>query len=101
MQFLDGTTALGTVTISGRSASLAVSKLAVGAHSITAVYSGDTNTAASTSAVLTQTVMGTVADVQRIINEALGGAPVESDLNSDGTINVVDIEIVINAVLGM
>ena len=56
VQFLDGATALGTVTINGGAASLSLTTLAVGAHSITAVYSGDTNDAASTSAVLPQTV---------------------------------------------
>jgi hypothetical protein len=56
VQFLNGSTALGTVTISGGAAGLSMSSLSVGAHSITAVYSGDGNDAASTSAVLTQTV---------------------------------------------
>jgi N-acetylneuraminic acid mutarotase len=56
MQFLDGTTSLGTATIAGGSASLATSTLAVGAHSITAVYTGDANDATSTSTALTQTI---------------------------------------------
>jgi N-acetylneuraminic acid mutarotase len=56
VQFLNGSTALGTVTISGGAAALSISTLSVGAHSLTAVYSGDANDAASTSATLTQTV---------------------------------------------
>ena len=56
VQFLDGTTSLGTVTVTGGSASLAISTLAVGAHSITAVYSGDANHTTGTSAALAQTV---------------------------------------------
>ncbi len=41
VQFLDGTTALGTGTVTGGAASLSVSSLAVGAHSITAAYAGN------------------------------------------------------------
>jgi hypothetical protein len=41
-----------------------------------------------------------VADVQAIINEALGVSAPANDLNGDGTVNVVDLQIVTNAVLG-
>jgi hypothetical protein len=54
--FLDGATALGTAPVSGNAAQLSVSSLAVGSHSITAKYSGDSNVAGSTSATLMQTV---------------------------------------------
>jgi hypothetical protein len=57
VQFFDGSTSLGTATVSGGSASKAVTTLSVGGHSITAVYSGDANYAASTSAAVTQTVV--------------------------------------------
>jgi RHS repeat-associated protein len=40
-----------------------------------------------------------VADVQRIINQALGVSAAANDLNGDGVINVVDVQIVINAAL--
>jgi len=56
VQFLDGVTVLGTEALSGGTAALTDSTLTVGPHSITAVYSGDGNDAAATSAVLTQTV---------------------------------------------
>ena len=56
VQFLDGTTSLGAVPVTGGSAVLSVSTLVVGSHQITAVYSGDTNNTPSTSAVLTQKV---------------------------------------------
>jgi hypothetical protein len=39
------------------------------------------------------------ADVQALINEALGAAKANNDLNSDGVVNVVDIEIDIDAAL--
>jgi len=54
--FLDGTVTLGTGTLSGGTATFTISVLAVGSHSITASYGGDTNFTGSTSAVLTQTV---------------------------------------------
>ena len=56
VQFLDGSTVLGAVAVSGGSAALSLSSLTAGTHSITAVYSGDANDATSTSVVLTQTV---------------------------------------------
>jgi subtilase family serine protease len=60
VNFNDGATTIGSGTLSTVSASqvatYTTSALAVGAHSITAVYLGDTNNAGSTSAVLTQTI---------------------------------------------
>src|SRR5262249_10255596 len=54
--FNDGTTPLGTVTLVNGSASLVLSTLAAATHSITAVYSGSPDSAASTSTAVTQTV---------------------------------------------
>ena len=42
-----------------------------------------------------------VADVQLIINEALGVVPAVHDLNHDGAVNVADVQKVINAALGL
>jgi hypothetical protein len=54
--FLDGSTSLGTATVSSNAAQITVSGLAPGSHSITASYGGNANLAGSTSGVLTQTV---------------------------------------------
>lgn len=55
--FRDGSTALGSpVTLASGSASLTTSALTAGTHTITAAYSGDTASAASTSAPITQTI---------------------------------------------
>ncbi len=56
MQFLDGTTVLGTGTVSGGAASFSTTMLSVGTHSITAVYSGDATYNGATSSVLSQLV---------------------------------------------
>jgi hypothetical protein len=56
VSFLDGSTPLGSGTVSGGVATLTISSLAVGSHSITAAYGGDTNFLASASGVLTQLV---------------------------------------------
>ncbi len=54
---MDGTTTLGTAPVDpNHTASFATDTLAVGTHSLTAVYSGDANYAGSTSAPLGQTV---------------------------------------------
>lgn len=55
--FLDGSTVLGTVTLDASGvATLSLSTLAAGSHTITAVYGGDANFAGSTSAPITETV---------------------------------------------
>jgi hypothetical protein len=59
--FKDGSTTLGSPTVSGNSASLTTSTLAIGSHSITAVYSGDSNFTGSTSSTLTQVVAGSLS----------------------------------------
>ena len=56
VSFLDGTTVLGPGALSGGVATYTTSALAVGTHSITAVYSGDGNFTAVTSAALAETV---------------------------------------------
>ena len=54
--FYNNTTALGTQTLTNGTANLSTSTLAVGTSSISAVYSGDSNNAASTSPVISQAV---------------------------------------------
>jgi hypothetical protein len=54
--FKDGSTTLGTGTIASGKATYSNTKPAVGSHSITAAYGGDTNDNSSVSSVLTQTV---------------------------------------------
>ena len=54
--FKNGATVLGTGTLSSGKATFSTSALAVGPHSITAVYGGSINYNTSTSAVLTDTV---------------------------------------------
>ncbi len=54
--FKDGATTLGSSPLVGNIASLPVSNLSVGAHNITAVYSGDVTFASSASPILSQTV---------------------------------------------
>jgi Bacterial Ig-like domain (group 3)/Beta-propeller repeat len=54
--FMRNSTTLGTATMSGGSASFTTSTLKVGAISVKAVYSGDTNLAASASKLVKQVV---------------------------------------------
>jgi subtilase family serine protease len=55
--FYDGGTALGSGTLNGAQATYTTSTLALGSHSITAIYGGDTNNFTSTSSVLTQSII--------------------------------------------
>ena len=54
--FKDGATTIGTGTLSAGVASLSTSFTTAGAHSITAVYAGDTNWLGSTSSAVSETV---------------------------------------------
>jgi hypothetical protein len=54
--FLDGTTTIGTGTLSGGVATLTISTLAAGTHSITAAYGGDANFATASSSTLAELV---------------------------------------------
>ena len=78
VQFLDGGSVLGTTTLSGGAAGLAVSSLAVGSHTLTAVYSGDGNDTASTSAAVAVTVSKANSSVAVVssLNPAVSGQSV-------------------------
>jgi hypothetical protein len=54
--FKDGTTTVGMATIVGTMATYATTSLTLGTHSITAVYSGDTNYNTVASSALSQTI---------------------------------------------
>lgn len=56
VNFLDGSTQIGSGTLSKGVATFTTSSLAVGAHSITAVYGGDANFTSVTSTALSETV---------------------------------------------
>jgi len=75
--FLDGGTVLGTKTLIGSGvASFSTSTLSVGVHAITASYGGDANSVASVSAVLIETVNGTVVAGSEFSVSVTGAAKV-------------------------
>ncbi len=57
VQFLDGNTVLGQAPYGNGSATLSTSSLALGMHTLTAVYSGDSTYIGSISAPLTETIL--------------------------------------------
>ena len=63
--FFEGTTSLGTVTLNSGSAQLNLTSFAIGSHSLTASYSGDTNYLSGTSAA-SVVVVGPAPTVTRI-----------------------------------
>jgi Bacterial Ig-like domain (group 3)/Putative Ig domain len=66
--FLDGSTSLGTGTLSAGQAALTTSALAAGSHSITATYGGDSNFLGSSSSTLT-------LGIQQLTTTTLVAAP--------------------------
>lgn len=65
--FMEGTSTLGTGTLSGGVASISTSSLAVGTHLITAIYGGSSSYGSSMSPVLTQVVIasGSTSDTPK------------------------------------
>jgi hypothetical protein len=73
--FYDGATALSAVAVSSGQASYTAWFASPGPHTLQAVYSGDTNYAASSSAILRETV-GTPVTLQSSINPSASGQAV-------------------------
>ncbi len=94
--FKDGSTTLGTGNVSSGTATFSTSTLAVGSHSITAVYSGDSNYNTSTSSKLTQTVkQASSTSVSSSTNPDPSSAPVTftavvSPSAATGTVTFMD-----------
>ncbi|WP_197034863.1 Ig-like domain repeat protein [Herbaspirillum sp. RV1423] len=79
VSFKDGSTVIGSGTVSGTTATYTTSTLSVGVHSITAAYGGDTNNDAMTSGAFTLTVASTspaIASLSPAGGPALGGTRV-------------------------
>jgi hypothetical protein len=80
VSFYDGETLLGTANVnSSGAASLPITSLSAGAHSLTAAYSGNTAFASSTSSVLTETITtltGTTTTLVAAPNPASAGESV-------------------------
>jgi probable HAF family extracellular repeat protein len=88
VQFLDGASSLGTpIALTARLAALTTSTLAVGPHSITAVYSGDTSSPGSTSVALSEVISPspTTTTVTSSINPAIAGHLVTLSATVTGT----------------
>ncbi|HKW99167.1 MAG TPA: PASTA domain-containing protein [Bryobacteraceae bacterium] len=79
VQFMDGASSLGApVALTGNVATLTLSTLPAGTHSITAVYSGDGSNAGSTSPVLSEVVNlhSTTPTIVSSLNPATAGQSV-------------------------
>lgn len=75
--FFDGAAALGTVALGNGTASLTTSSLSFGLHTITAVYNGDTNHAASSSTAVSERIVEpATATVSSSINPAVTGVDI-------------------------
>jgi pimeloyl-ACP methyl ester carboxylesterase len=72
-----------------------------GGGSVTASASDLTAISAFSTCDFQQNGSMNAADVQLIINEALGITAAVNDLNGDGVVNVLDVQIEINAALGL
>jgi large repetitive protein len=78
VSFYDGATRIGTGTLAGTTATFTTSALAVGTHSITAVWAANSDFSAATSPAIAQvvTAAGTTTTVAASPNPGIAGAPV-------------------------
>ncbi|MDT4809698.1 Bacterial Ig-like domain (group 3) [compost metagenome] len=85
--FKNGSTTLSTGSVSGTTATFSTAALAVGAHSITAEYSGDSNNAAATSGAVTVTVAAsaiTFSPAGGALPEAMAGEAYSQQILATG-----------------
>ena len=83
VQFYDGSTSVGSATLTSTGASSAsavftTSALALGTHQLTAVYAGDAYTSPSTSPILSETIQSTTvsATLQTTAASIIFGSPI-------------------------
>jgi hypothetical protein len=94
VSFYDGTTNIGNSNLNSGVATLTTSTLAVGTHSMTATYNGDTNFVPSTSPTLNQVVQGAIASLSpgslNFGNQTAGitSSPQNVTLTNNGNINL-------------
>jgi hypothetical protein len=91
--FLDGTALLGNVTLLNGQATLSTSSLKVGVHQISVSYSGDSNFAPASSAVLSQAVLDFSVDLGSGSGDA-GSASESTQTASSGAIATYSLQIV-------
>jgi hypothetical protein len=89
---LDGGAQVATATVAAGTATFTISSLAVGSHSLTAQYSGDPNNAASTSAVLIQTV-NVPADSSKLRAMQVSVTPQIAQLSGQAIVGAIDAAI--------
>jgi uncharacterized repeat protein (TIGR01451 family) len=89
-----------TVNVANNAASSLVNQVNVSYGGWMSASAPDTTVIISPCAFTNDGSAG-VADLQKVINEALGAQEAVDDLNSDGVVNAVDVQIVINAVIGL
>jgi hypothetical protein len=87
VQFFDGVSVLGTVALSGGTASLTTSGLAVGTHFITATYSGDSNFGGSTSSPVTQTVSASTISTTTALTSSINPSAFGQQVTFSATVN--------------
>jgi hypothetical protein len=104
VQFMDGVTVIGSVSLSGGTASLSTAGLAIGSHAITAVYSGNASYNSATSGAVTQLVQtATTTTLSSNKLKAAEGQPVKFTANvgpsaATGTVQFLDGGTVIDSV---
>jgi hypothetical protein len=83
--FKDGATVIGSGTVSGNAASITTNALALGSHSITASYSGDSNFTGSNSGAVSQVV--NQAGTTTVVASSLNPAYVTQSITFTATVN--------------
>jgi len=91
-----------TVNVTATSAGTVTNQVSVtGGGSTSTASAGDPTIINASSPCDVKQVGPTVSDVQQVINEATGAMRASHDMNQDGVVNVIEVQLVINWILGM
>jgi hypothetical protein len=90
-----------TATVSGSAPATLTNQVTVSGGASASATANDPTTIARSPCDVTLDGVVTVADLQRMVSEVLGTLSAANDLNSDGAVNLVDMQIEGNALLGL
>ena len=90
-----------TVSVSGTAALQATNQVSVSGGGSSSADASDVTRIGEFSCDVNGDRASNVADVQLVINEALGAVAAVHDLNHDSVINVADVQKMVNAALGL
>ena len=90
-----------TLDVAANAGPQVTNQISVSSIGVSIASTGTPTTIVPFTCAITGDQTASVADVQLMINETLGGQPASDDLNHDGFVNIADVQKVIRAAMGL